>query len=61
MVDTVRLKGEFDKRLHAAFEIVMSKPKTWTLAQSRDLNDICNAIYELAAAVSEMAARVRDD
>jgi hypothetical protein len=71
MAQTVRLKG-FDHKFQLAIKNLdiieatlvqneANKAKTWTAAQTQDLVVLYNAIAYLFDAVSEMAARVRDD
>ena len=68
---TVRLKG-FDHHFIRANKFLdaiedrliqnqENKAKTWTAEQSQDLFVLYNAISALTDAISEMAARVRDD
>jgi hypothetical protein len=67
----VHLKGNFDKYLKDAFDILLTidtmivheraRPTKWSGAQLEDLTNIHNAVAQLAGAVSEMANQVRDD
>ena len=71
MADSVKLKGSFDLRLRDAganlqqfsrrLDIERARPTVWSKQQLDDLKLLYDGVGNLANALSELAAQVRDD